>query len=564
MLRTLSIRDIVLIERLDLAFAPGLCVLTGETGAGKSILLDALGLALGRRSDRGLVRQGADKGVVSAEFSVVPGHPAWDLLAEQGLDDGRAEGCLVLRRIVFCDGRSRAFVNDQPVGIGLLSELGDMLVEIQGQHDDRGLLNPKGHADLLDAFGGHGAAVEAVRAAHGTLAAARQARRTEEAELAAARADEEYIRYNLEELAALAPEPGEEEALSSRRALMMKGEKLRGALDQVLTELTCEGGADALLRGAIRRLERGASELGEALEPVLGALERAAVETGEGIARLEELLGQLDFDPRDLERTEERLFALRAAARKHQCQVDDLPALRGDFEKRLGALEQGEDRLKALVAAEARARDHFRQAVADLRARRESAALRLSDAVNGELVPLKLDKASLRVDVTALEETAWGPSGGERVEFLVSTNPGAPFGPLMKIASGGEQSRFILALKVALAREGSTSTLVFDEVDRGVGGAVAEAVGERLARLAAESQVLVVTHSPQVAAAASHHWKILKQEGGGAMVTRVVPLDQQERQEEIARMLAGARVTDEARAAAGQLLRRESVSEGLA
>lgn len=564
MLRTLSIRDIVLIDRLDLAFADGLCVLTGETGAGKSILLDALGLALGQRGERALVRQGADKGVVSADFAIDGGHPAWDALAEHGLDEGRDDGCLVLRRMLAADGKSRAFVNDQPVGVGLLGEIGELLVEIHGQHDDRGLLNSRGHRALLDAFGGYRTELDAVSAAHAALAAARQARRAEEQVLAAARADEEYIRYNLEELGVLAPKAGEEETLSARRTLMMKGEKLRGTLGEVLTELTAEGGADASLRGAMRRLERGAGDLGGALGPVLEALERAAVEAGEGIARLEDVLGQLDFDPSELEDAEERLFALRAAARKHQCQADDLPVILDDLEKRLGALEHGEERLRELQAEENQARAAFGKAVLALGSKREEAADRLSAAVNAELEPLKLDKAKFHASVSALAEEDWGPAGGERVEFEVATNPGAPFGPLMKIASGGEQSRFILALKVVLARQGSAPTLVFDEVDRGVGGAVADAVGERLARLAAESQVLVVTHSPQVAAASGSHWKILKEELAGAMVTRVVPLDPSERQEEIARMLAGARVTDEARAAAGKLMTRESVGEGLA
>ncbi len=563
MLRTLTIRDIVLIDRLDLAFADGLCVLTGETGAGKSILLDALGLALGQRGERTLVRQGADRGVVSAEFAVDATHPAWDVLADQGLDEGRSEGRLLLRRLVSADGKSRAFVNDQPVGVGLLAEIGDLIVEVHGQHDDRGLVNPKGHRALLDAFGALGAVLASVKAAHDALSAARQARAAEEQALAAARADEEYLRYNLEELATLAPEPGEEEALAARRTLMMKGEKVRGALDEVLADLTADGGADALVRGAMRRLERGAGDLGPALEPVLEGFERAAVEAGEAIARLKELLGALDFDPHELDRAEERLFALRAAARKHQCPVDELAPLRAAFEARLDALEQGEDRLNDLRRVENRARAVFADAVRRLGAARDSAAIRLGEAVNQELAPLKLDKATFRVNVIALEEEAWGPGGGERVEFEVSTNPGAPFGPLMKIASGGEQSRFILALKVVLARQGSAPTLVFDEVDRGVGGAVADAVGERLARLATESQVLVVTHSPQVAAAASHHWKILKEEDAAATVTRVVPLDRAERQEEIARMLAGAKITDEARAAAGRLMRRENLSEGL-
>lgn len=565
MLQSLSIRDIVIIDRLDLVFKDGLCVLTGETGAGKSILLDALGLVIGRRGERSLVRQGTDKAIVSAEFALSPDHRVWEQLAEQGLDEGRADGLLVLRRILSADGKSRAFLNDQPVSIGLLGDVGDNLVEIHGQHDDRGLLNPRGHKALLDAFGGLGGLVTAVRRAHDALVSAQSDRQREEDALAAARADEEFLRYNLEELSSLAPEEGEEERLAARRTLMMKGEKLRGGLNEVLTDLTSEGGADALLRGAMRRLERGVSDLGETMEPVLDSLERAAIEAGEAIARLEQIIGDLDFDPRELETTEERLFALRAAARKHQCQVDDLPALLEDFSRRIGDLDQGEDRLNALLDAEKRAQAAFEQAVGDLSAARREAARRLAVAVNEELGPLKLDKARFDVGVMALDPSEWGEGGGERVEFQVATNPGAPFGPLMRIASGGEQSRFILALKVVLARQGSAPTLIFDEVDRGVGGAVAEAVGDRLARLSGGAQVLVVTHSPQVAAAGRHHWRIAKQEGEtGVVTTRVVPLDRDERKEEIARMLAGARITDEARAAAAQLMRGDMSNEELA
>ena len=558
MLQSLSIKDIVIIDRLDLVFKDGLCVLTGETGAGKSILLDALGLVMGRRGERALVRQGADKGIVSAEFAIASDHEVWDRLAEQGLDEGRADGMMVLRRILSTDGKSRAFLNDQPVSVGLLGEVGDSLVEIHGQHDDRGLLNPRGHKALLDAFGGLGGQVTGVRRAHDALLSAREERLREEAALAEARADEEFLRYNLDELSTLAPEEGEEERLAARRTMMMKGEKLRGGLEEVLADLTSEGGADALLRGAMRRLERGVSDLGETMEPVLDALERSAIEAGEAIARLEQIIGDLDFDPLELEATEERLFALRAAGRKHQCQVDALPVLLEDFEKRIGDLDQGEDRLNALLDAENRAHGVFEQVVGALSVARVDVARRLADAVNEELGPLKLDKARFDVGITTLDPSDWGEGGGERVEFQVATNPGAPFGPLMKIASGGEQSRFILALKVVLARQGSAPTLIFDEVDRGVGGAVAEAVGERLARLSGGAQVLVVTHSPQVAAAGRHHWLIAKEEAEpGIMTTRVVPLGDDERREEIARMLAGARITDEARAAATQLLRRD-------
>lgn len=560
MLKTLSIRDIVVIDRLDLSFSQGLCVLTGETGAGKSILLDSLGLALGARGERGLVRPGAERGQVTAVFELPPDHEVWTLLRDQGLDDGADDGLLILRRVIEADGRTRAFLNDAPVGVGLLRDIGAGLVEIHGQHDDRGLLNAAGHRRLLDAFAGAEDALAAVRAAHAGWDAARAAVRAEEAALAATRADEDYLRHSLAELDRLDPAIGEEEELAARRTQMMQGEKIRSGLNDVLGDLVSDGGADAQLRGAMRRLERMTDPVGDGLEAVLTALERASVEAGEAIALLEEMLGRLDFDPREQEATEERLFALRAAARKHQCAVDDLQTLREDYAARLALLDHSEARLRTLVAEEATARAAFRKAALALRQKREKAAAALDRVVNGELAPLKMEKAKFRTRLDPLDDDHWTADGGERVEFEVATNPGAPFGPLMKIASGGEQSRFILALKVALAERGSTPTLIFDEVDRGVGGAVADAVGERLARLSASAQILVVTHSPQVAAAGNHHWHIRKQArktaGREEMITEVTPLDPAARQEEIARMLAGARITDEARAAAAQLMQR--------
>lgn len=559
MLHSLSISNIVLIDRLDLAFEADLCVLTGETGAGKSILLDALGLALGARAAVPMVREGAAQGSVSAVFELPPDHPVWVRLAEQGLaaEEG---GQLILRRVIDRDGRSRAFVNDQSVSVGLLKDLGDMLVEIHGQHADRGLVQAAGHRRLLDAFGGLDELAAAVRDAHADRLAAAEALAREQESLAAARADEEYLRHAVAELDALAPEAGEEERLAAERTLMMQSGKIRGALDEVQRELTHEGGAESILRSAIRRLERMTENLGDQLEPLLGALERAAMETAEAIGQLEDLASRLDFDAHALEATESRLFAIRAMARKHHCTADDLPALRDELHARLSALDHGEEELERLAAAEAEAAARLGAAVEKLREARMKAAERLAKEVNGELAPLKLDKAKFRVRIDPLDPADWTEHGGERVEFEVSTNPGAPFGPLMRIASGGEQARFILALKVALARQGSAPTLIFDEVDRGVGGAVAEAVGERLAKLARGAQVIVVTHSPQVAAAGRHHWRIAKTSrklnGAEVTVTSVTPLDAAARREEIARMLAGAVVTDAARAAADQLMQK--------
>lgn len=557
MLKSLSIRNIVLIDHLELAFDTGLSVLTGETGAGKSILLDSLGLALGGRSDKSLIKAGADRGMVTAVFSLPPRHPVWAIMEEQDLPPAEEPDEIILRRSIESDGRSRAFINDTPVGIAVLRAIGDLLVEVHGQHDDRGLWNSAGHRDLLDAFAGHQDLRDAVRNTHRAWAAARDARAAEEAAIAAARKEEDYIRFSVEELVALDPAVGEEEALAEQRRLMMAGEKNREALGSVLAMLTEEGGVDTALRSVMRRLER-MPDLGDGIEAALAALERAANETSDAIAQLEDMMRQMNYSPRDLEATEERLFALRALARKHQVTVDELAPLREKLEAQLQAIDQGADRLDAAKAAEAQALREFRAAVSALALSREKAAAELDKAVARELAPLKLGKAQFRCRLDSLPPEQWTEHGGERVEFEVATNPGAPFGPLMKIASGGEQARFILALKVALARRGTAATLIFDEVDQGIGGAVAEAVGERLARLAKGAQVLVVTHAPQVAAAATHHWRIEKitrklngREQANTVVTR---LDPRERREEIARMLAGATITDEARAAADKLM----------
>ncbi len=547
MLTGLSIRDVVLIESLDLEFASGLGVLTGETGAGKSILLDALGLALGMRADSGLVREGQGQAVVSVSFELPLGHAASALLAENGLESEPGEP-LVLRRIVKADGGSRAFANDQSVSAGLLRELGGLLVEIHGQHDDRGLLNPRGHRALLDTYGRidadeAAAAWERLRALEDRLATARAASE-------AAERDREWLSHSAEELKRLNPEPGEEQKLADIRAAMQSGARLGEELEALNQMLQGSEGGLAQLRQAARRLDRIAAEhalLGQALS----ALDRAVIEAAEAEDALEKASEALAFDPARLDEAETRLFDIRAAARKHRVEPDALPALLDELETKLGDIDAGEERIAALEAELAEARRDYDRAAAALTAARQSAAERLDAAVAAELAPLKLDMARFR---TAIGEAEASAAGRDRVEFEVSTNPGAPFGPLVRIASGGELSRFILALKVALAEQGGATTMIFDEVDRGVGGAVASAIGERLHRLAEDGQVLVVTHSPQVAARGRRHLLIEKSHDGLVTRTSVHALDAAKRREEIARMLSGAQVTDEARAQAVRLL----------
>jgi DNA repair protein RecN (Recombination protein N) len=550
MLTGLSIRDVVLIESLDLDFGPGLGVLTGETGAGKSILLDALGLALGTRADSGLVRQGQAQAVVSVSFDVPGGHPARALLQENGLEGEPGEPSII-RRIVRADGGSRALVNDQSVSVGLLRDLGALLVEIHGQHDDRGLLNPRGHRALLDAFGriDTGAAEQAWRAWAEAEAAFVRARE----EMEAAARDREWLEHSVAELGKLAPEPGEEQALAELRANMQKGTRLAEDIAAAGQLLDGSEGGLALLRQAARRLERIGGEhdkLGEALE----ALDRALIEASEAEDRLAAAAEALAFDPLRLEEAETRLFEIRALARKHRVEPDALPALAETLRAKLAALDAGEQGLEALERRGAEARAAYDSEAARLTELRTAAAGRLDQAVARELAPLKLDAAKFRTAVEPLPDGQWSARGRDRAEFEVSTNPGAPFAPLTRIASGGELSRFILALKVALAEQGAARTMIFDEIDRGVGGAVASAVGDRLHRLAEGAQLLVVTHSPQVAARGATHWLIEKSHAGLVTRTTVHRLDEARRREEIARMLSGAQVTDEARAQADRLL----------
>tara|TARA_R110002110_G_scaffold3104_6_gene15870 strand:+ start:4544 stop:6214 length:1671 start_codon:yes stop_codon:yes gene_type:complete len=552
MLAALSIRDIVLIDRLELALDRGLCTLTGETGAGKSILLDALGLAIGARADAGLVRQGADRGSVSAVFDVPGGHEARLLLEENGVE---AEGDLILRRVQTRDGRSRAFVNDQPVSIGLLRQLGDTLVEIHGQHDERGLLDASGHRAILDAFGGLEAKAADIRRFWAASSEARDVLAAHEAALARAKAEQDYLTHVVAELDDLAPEPGEETALAEERTLMMHAEKIAADLSEAEEALSGDGGLDARLNLALRRLSRVAEQAGGRLDGAIAALERTLVEAAEARDQVVQAMASLEFDPQRLEHSETRLFALRAAARKHNVTVDGLAALAENLRGQLAEIEGGETKLAALRKAVDEAASAYLAHARALSQARIKAAAKLDQEVKKELKPLKLDKASFKTNVDVLPEEQGGPDGIDRVSFLVSTNPGAPLGGLIKIASGGELSRFVLALKVALASRGSAPTLIFDEVDSGVGGAVAEAVGLRLAELSNAAQVIVVTHSPQVAARARHHFRISK--GGvksAKIATSVETLDAMERREEIARMLAGATVTDEARAAADRLI----------
>jgi DNA repair protein RecN (Recombination protein N) len=553
MLARLSIRDIVLIDRLDLDFASGLAVLTGETGAGKSILLDAFALALGARGDATLVRQGAEQGQVTAMFEVPPGHPA------RRLPDGvevAADEPLILRRVQFADGRTRAFVNDQPVGVQALQELGSALVEIHGQHDARALVDAGTHRRLLDAYGGledDASAVAALWAARREAAAAAAAHRAE-IERAAREAD--WLRHAAEELNTLSPQPGEETALAERRAGMMQAEKIAGDLREAHDALAGSASPVPALSAAVRRLERRGAQAPALVEPAVKSLDTALHALEEARGHLERAIAVADHDPRELERIEERLFALRAAARKYQSPVDELNALAVRYAADLALIDAGAERLAGLEKAAREAEARYAAAAAALSAARSKAAERLDKAVNAELKPLKLERARFDTEI-ASDDAAAGPNGIDRVEFWVRTNPGTRPGPLMKVASGGELARFLLALKVVLADRGSAPTLIFDEIDTGVGGAVADAIGVRLSRLAGRVQVVTVTHAPQVAARAGRHYLITKDalDKGKKVATRVTELTAARRREEIARMLAGAEITAEARAAAERLIK---------
>ena len=547
MLKQLAVHNIVLVERLELEFEPGLGVLTGETGAGKSILLDALGLALGARADSGLVRSGQDQAAVSAELDLPANHPVHALLRDQGISVDPGEP-LIVRRTLKSDGGSRGFIGATAVPAGLMRELGSLMAEIHGQHDDRGLLNPKGHRDLLDAFGGLDA--HSVTDAWAEVARIEVELGQARADAAAAERDRDYLEHASGEIEQLAPEEGEETRLAEERAMMQAGVKAGESLTGLDELLGGSEGALAALRQAARRIERGAADH-PLLAEALAALDRSVIEASEAEDKIARAADALAFDPARLEQAEARLFDIRALARKHRVEADALAALGAQMREQLAAIEAGGERIADLDQQLAGARQAYSTAAEALSRSRHEAAVRLDTAVAAELAPLKLDAARFR---TAIAPAEAGASGTDRVEFEVSTNPGAPFGPLTRIASGGELSRFILALKVALAEAGTAATMIFDEVDRGVGGAVASAIGERLARLAENSQVLVVTHSPQVAARASHHYRIEKAHGPEGTRTTVRRLNETERREEIARMLSGTSVTDEARAQAARLL----------
>lgn len=551
MLTALSIRNIVLIEALDLAFGPGLGVLTGETGAGKSILLDALGLVLGNRADSGLVRAGEDRASVTAtfEFDELPEVLRESLAdADVVIEPGEP---LILRRSLKSDGGSKAFVNDQPVGVALLRELAPALVELHGQHDDRSLVNPRGHRALLDRYAG--ADIAGVEDAWAKWRAAEARLDEAKAAIAQAKDDQDLLLAHLAELNSLSPEEGEEEKLALARADMQKGERLAGDLEELRRLWDGSDAPLAALRSAARRLDRIAPEH-PLLAEALAALDRAVIEVGEAEDKLTDAANALLFDPAELDRIETRLFDLRALGRKHRVEVDALPAKMRELRAALDSIEAGDAEIGALEKAANEAGEAYRAKAAALHEARVEAAARLDAAVAGELAPLKLDAAQFRTAVTELPEDRWSAHGSDSVEFLISTNPGAPFAPLAKIASGGELSRFILALKVALAEKGQAATVIFDEIDRGVGGAVASAIGERLARLADNGQLLAVTHSPQVAARGRTHYLIAKSSEGTVTRTSVALLDPAGRQEEIARMLSGAEITSEARAQADRLL----------
>ena len=555
MLARLSIRDIVLIDRLDIDFGTGLAALTGETGAGKSILLDAFALALGARGEAALVREGAEQGQVIAAFELAKGHPARRLLADNDLiADPAAEDELIVRRVQFADGRTRAFINDQPVSVQVLRALGSALVEIHGQHDDRAFVEAATHRALLDAFGGLEEAAAEVRSLWEERRAREAAVASHRAEVERARREAEWLRHAVDELGRLSPQGGEETALAERRAAMMQAEKSAEDLRATLEAVSGPQSPVPPLATAVRRLERRAAQAPALVEPVVKAIDAALTALDEARTHLEHALRVADYDPNELERIEERLFALRAAGRKYNVPVDELAALARRYESDLALIDAGAERLAALEKEAQEIIARYRQAAEALSAARKRSAQKLDKAVNAELKPLKLERAQFS---TQIESEGEGPEGLERVEFWVRTNPGTRPGPLMKIASGGELARFLLALKVVLADRGSAPTLIFDETDTGVGGATADAIGARLAQLSSGVQVIAVTHAPQVAARADRHYLVSKDAlaKGKRVATRVTELEAERRREEIARMLAGAEITAEARAAAERLIR---------
>ncbi len=554
MLARLSIRDVVLIDQLDLEFSSGLTILTGETGAGKSILLDALSLALGSRGDGGLVRHGQPQGQVAAVFELPPGHAAHAILEGQDIEIGDQ---LILRRVQLADGRTRSYVNDQSVSVQALRSLASSLVEIHGQHDERALTDPATHRALVDSYGGLDSQVRATQEAYAAMRDAERALEAERTRVAAAEAEADFARHAHDELTKLGVRPGEEEELAVRRQAMMQGEKVAADIREARDHLTGDAAILPMLLSVSRRLQRRMPQAPQLIEPSVKALDEA-LEALEGATRaVEDALAASAFDPQELERCEERLFALRAMSRKHGLPTESLPALAQKYADDLAALDAGRGEVARLEGEVASAKDAYRAAARALSAGRTLSARDLERSVTAELPPLKLERAELRVELTT-EDGLASPNGYDRAEFLVRTNPGSRPGPLMKVASGGELSRFLLAIKVCLAERGTAPTLVFDEIDAGVGGAVADAMGQRLARLALRAQVLAVTHAPQVAARARSHYRIAKSDVGEGerVVTSVARIEADERREEIARMLAGAQITREARAAAASLIEK--------
>ncbi len=547
MLRHLDIRDMLIIDRLELAFQPGLNVLTGETGAGKSILLDSLGFVLGWRGRAELVRQGADQGEVIAEFDLAEDHAAWDVLREAGF---AYDDALILRRVNSKDGRKTAWINDRRVSGEILRAVSETLVELHGQHDDRGLLNPRGHMMLLDDFGGLQAGRDRVRAAWRALSAAKSDLTTAEARVAELQEEEDFLRHAVGELDALSPEPGEDAQLDQQRRRMQAAEKIGEDISKAYEALGLNG-AEGMMGDAARWLSDAAGQADGTLEGALAALDRAMAELSEAQSGVEACMDALAFNPNELEQVEERLFAIRGLARKHGVLADDLGTFADGLRSRLQDLDRGASDLADLKSAVDAAQAAYDDAAAKLTAQRSKAAAKLDKAMAGELAPLKMERAVFATEITPTEA---GPDGVDTVAFTVATNPGAPAGPIGKIASGGELSRFLLALKVCLTGADSGLTLIFDEIDRGVGGATADAVGRRLSQLAGQGQVLVVTHSPQVAALGDHHWRVEKRQTKEATLSTVVGLADADRIDEIARMISGDTITDEARAAAKALL----------
>ncbi|WP_438955687.1 DNA repair protein RecN [Cognatiyoonia sp.] len=548
MLRGLDIRDMLIIERLELEFQPGLNVLTGETGAGKSILLDSLGFVLGWRGRAELVRKGAKQGEVTAWFDLPKGHPAEAVLDDMGIE---AEGELILRRVNSADGRKTAWVNDRRASSEVLRRLSDTLVELHGQHDDRGLLNPRGHRQILDDYAGLGAELEALRAHWRALGQAKAKLVELEAEVAAAKEEEDFLRHAVAELDALDPQPGEEVALDTKRRLMQASEKIREDIAKAAEALGLQG-AEGMMTEASRWLGGVSDDAAGQLDEAMSAIERSMVELDAGQQGIVRCLDALAFNPFELEDAEERLFAIRGLARKHNILADDLSAFSDGLRERLSVVDGGLEALEAQSAVVRAAETAFQDAAEKVSGKRKAAAKKLDAAVTQELAPLKMERA---VFETLISETDAGPEGIDEVAFKVATNPGATAGTLNKIASGGELSRFLLALKVCLSQAGSGgTTMIFDEIDRGVGGATADAVGRRLSELADGGQILVVTHSPQVAALAGHHWRVEKHQTAAETTSTVVPLDAGNRVEEIARMLSGDTITDAARDAARALM----------